>query len=208
MTLTLLALGHLPASAIESLLSRLPPIEAIELLLPLGAPLEEHKGELNRAIDAATNDWILIVRQHEVVDEQLAAEIALAMHDARAWGFRIRTIPIYCGRPLRLATDDGEIRLFHRRHYARFEARREARAMRVQGTVVRLDTPLRAVTFATAQEHRGHLAARFAPHSAVRRALIFARNAIALRSIDSNTLSYVWIEAGFDHGGQPATSGL
>ena len=200
MTLTLLALGHLPASAIESLLSTLPPIEAIELTLPLGAALEEHKGELNRAIDAASNDWILIMRQHEVVDEQLAAEITRAMREARAWGFRIRTIPIYRGRPLRLATADGEIRLFHRRHYARFEARRESRAMRVQGTVVRLVTPLRAVTFATAEEHRGHLTARFAPHSRLRRALIFARNAIAVRSMDANTLSYLWIEAGFDHG--------
>ena len=201
MSLTLLAVGHLPASAIESLLTRLPPIEAIELALPPGVALEDHKAELNRAIDAASNDWILILREHEVVDGRLAAEITRVMSETRAWGFRIRTEPVYCGRTLRVPTDEGEIRLFHRRHYARFEARREARAMRVQGTVVRLEAALQAVTFATREEHHEHLSSRFAPHSFLRRALIFLRDAIALRSTDRNTLSYLWIEAGFDHAG-------
>ena len=171
------------------------------MMLPAGAALDEHKAELNRAIDAASNDWIVILREHEAVDELLAAEIVRSMSEARAWGFRIRTLPIYRGRPLRLGAGDGEIRLFHRRHYARFEARREARAMRVQGTVVRLDSPLRAATFNTSADHREHLAARFVPHSALRQALIFLRNAIALRTVDANTLAYLWIEAGFDHGG-------
>jgi len=201
MSLTLLAVGHLPASAIESLLRRLPPIEAIELPLPPRVTLEDHKAELNRAIDAASNDWILIVREHEVVDDTLAVEITQAMSESRAWGYRIRTIPIYCGRPLRVAAEQGEIRLFHRRHYARFEARREARVMRVQGTIVRLEAPLRAVTFATREEHREYLDARFAPHSSLRRSLVFVRDAIALRAVDRNTLGYLWIEAGFDHAG-------
>lgn len=200
MTLTLLVLGHLPASSIEPLLSRLPPIEATELALERNAALEDHKAEVNRAIDASSNDWILILREREAVDEALAGEITRVVSEARAWGFRVRTIPIYCGQPLRIGGEEGEIRLFHRRHYARFEAGREARTLRVQGSVVRLNAPLRAVTFATRDEHREYLASRFARHSAVRRGLIFLRDAIALRSADANTLSYLWIEAGFDHG--------
>ena len=72
--------------------------------------------------------------------------------------------------------------------------------MGVQGTVVRLNGALTAVTFASAGEHRHYLAKTAVPHSALRRTLIFARNALLTGARDPNTLRYLWIEAAFDHG--------
>ena len=68
----------------------------------------------------------------------------------------------------------------------------------IQGTVVRLVNALRSVTFATAEEHRAHLAERAVPRSGAGRVLQFLRYAIAIRAMDSNTLRYLWVEAGFN----------
>ena len=95
-----------------------------------------------------------------------------------------------------LGSDAGELRLFHRRHLLR---RGE---LGVQGTVVRLRSPLQARTFDSAAEHREYLAKHAVPHSSLRRMLLFLRNA---RTFDANTLRYLWIEAGFDHGGERAS---
>jgi hypothetical protein len=54
------------------------------------------------------------------------------------------------------------------------------------------------VTFATAEEHRAHLAAKAAPHSTLRRVLLFLSYAVTTKARDANTLRYLWIEAGFD----------
>jgi hypothetical protein len=54
------------------------------------------------------------------------------------------------------------------------------------------------VTFATAEEHRKHLAGRAAPHSPLRRVLLFLRYLAGTRTLDRNTLRYLWIEASFD----------
>ena len=110
------------------------------------------------------------------------------------WGFRIRTVPLYAGKPLRIESQAGDLRLFHRRHFLR---RGE---MGVQGTVVRLNGALTALTFASANEHRDYLARTLVPHSSLRRMLIFARNVLLTRARDANTIRYLWIEAGFDHG--------
>ena len=194
MTLSLLAVGHLPADAVAPLLTRFERIEVLELDVPPRDDLALHRAELNRAVDAAANDWIVVVRERESVGAALAAEIAGAVAAATAWGFRIRTVPLYAGKPLRLGSVAGELRLFHRRHFLR---RGE---MSVQGTVVRLHAALTAVTFASAEEHRQYLLKTAVPHSALRRTLIFIRNLVVTRSMDGNTLRYLWTEAGFDHG--------
>jgi hypothetical protein len=67
-----------------------------------------------------------------------------------------------------------------------------------QGQVPVLRNALRAVTFASTAEHRAYLEKNYAPHSSVRRVLLFLRDAIGLRTLDANTLRYIWTEAGFD----------
>jgi len=150
---------------------------------------------LNRAVDAATADWLLVVREREVVDEPLAieiAEVAEAAKAAKAWGFRIRSVPIYVTRPLKLGAEDGELRLFHRRHFLR---RGE---LSVQGTVVRLKNVLRSISFDSYAAHREQLAKTGVPHSGLRHLLLFIRYALGARTFEANTLRYLWIEAGFD----------
>src|SRR5207237_474212 len=71
-------------------------------------PLTKHRAELNRAVDAASDDWILIIRERETIDDALAKEIAAATSAAKAWGFRIRSTPYYAGKPLRVGSADGE----------------------------------------------------------------------------------------------------
>ncbi|HVR38579.1 MAG TPA: hypothetical protein VMU84_05750, partial [Thermoanaerobaculia bacterium] len=68
----------------------------------------------------------------------------------------------------------------------------------VQGTVIRLAAALRSMTFASAEEHATYLAKNAAPHSWLRRALLFARYVAGTRARDANTLRYLWIEAGYD----------
>lgn len=187
--LSILTLGEVPAEAIESLAIHLTKLEQIVTDLPARVRLAEKRAELNRAVDAAGHDWILILRERERVDGALAKEITAAIAAAEAWGFRIRVRPMYAGKPLRLGGDPGELRLFHRRHLLR---RGE---LAVQGTVIRLQLPLQARTFDSVEEHRNYLQQRGVPHSTVRRTLLFLRNA---RTFDLNTLRYVWMEAGFD----------
>ena len=187
--LSVVALGHIHTESIEPLTAHLTHLEQVMTNLAPRADLTVARAELNRAIDAAAHDWILILREREFVDAALAAEIAASMGTADAWGFRIRVVPLYAGKPLRLGGDAGELRLFHRRHLLR---RGE---LGVQGTVVRLRNAIPARTFDSTAEHRDYLAKTAVPHSTLRRALLFMRHA---RTVDANTLRYLWIEAGFD----------
>ena len=191
MQLSIVTLGHVHTEDLTALQPHFTRLEQLVLDVEPRAPLAEHRAELNRAIDAGTADWILVVREREVIDEALAKEIAEAMSAAKARGFRIRATPIYAGKPLHIGSEGGELRLFHRRYFLR---RGE---MAVQGTVVRLANAFRSVTFATAEEHRAHLAERSKPQSAIRRALLFARYVLGTRAFDANTLRYLWIEAGY-----------
>lgn len=190
--LSIVTLGHVHAADYEPLTQHLTRIEQLVVDLPPRVPFADKRAELNRAVDAASCDWILILREREQIDAALAAEIAAAMSAAKAWGFRMRVQPLYDGRPLRLGDAAGEIRLFHRRHLIR------RGDVAVQGSVVRLENPLRAVTFESVAAHLEYLSRTAVPHSSLRRALLFLRNA---RTLDRNTLRYVWIEAGYDHGG-------
>ncbi len=187
--LSIVTLGHIHAESIEPLTPHFTHIEQLVTDLPPRAMLAEQRPELNRAIDAAAGDWVLILREREFIDPPLAQEMASSIAAADAWGFRMRFVPLYAGKPLRLVRDAGELRLFHRRHLLR------RGDLAVQGTVIRLEHPLRARSFDSVEEHRAYLQQRAVPHSSLRRVLLFLRNA---RTLDANTLHYLWIEAGFD----------
>ena len=187
--LSVVALGHIHTESIEPLTAHLAHLEQVMTNLAPRVELGDVRAELNRAVDAAAHDWILILREREFVDAALAAEIAVSMNAADAWGFRIRVAALYAGKPLRLGSDAGDVRLFHRRHLLR---RGE---LGVQGTVVRLKNTIKARTFDSTEEHREYLSKHAVPHSSVRRMLLFLRNA---RTLDANTLRYLWIEAGYD----------
>ena len=194
MRLGVITLGHVHAEELTALTPHLQHLEQLVLDVPFDDPLSKHRAELNRAVDAASDDWLLIVREHEIVDEAMAREITDVMRAQNAWGFRIRSVPMYAGKPLRIGVNDGELRLFHRRHLLR---RGE---LGVQGTVVRLNNVLRSMSFDSSAAHRQYLAKNGVPHSLPRRLLLFAHHAIVTRARDANTLRYLWIEAGYDHG--------
>jgi hypothetical protein len=194
--LGVITLGHVHAEELSALTPLLEHLEQLVLDVPFDDPLSKHRAELNRAVDAATDDWLLIVREREIVDDAIAREITDAIRAQTAWGFRVRSIPIYAGKPLRIGLTDGELRLFHRRHLLR---RGE---LGVQGTVVRLNNVLRSISFDTVAAHREYLEKNGVPHSLLRRLLLFAHHAIVTRAHDANTLRYLWIEAGYDHGNQ------
>lgn len=201
MRLSIIALGHVHAEDLAPLTTRFTHLEQLVLDIAPRDELSRHRAELNRAIDAATADWLLIVRERETIDDALATEIAHAVSEAKARGFRIRAVPVYAGKPLRLEESTGEVRLFHRRHYMRHANKGEWKEITVQGSVVRLGNVFRSVTFASEEEHRAHLAAKGSSRSMLRRALMFARYAIGTRVRDANTLRYLWIEASYDVSG-------
>jgi hypothetical protein len=196
--LSIITLGHVHTEDLEPVTRYFTRVEQLVLDVAPRDPLSQHRPELNRAIDAASSDWILIVREREMVDEALAKELADVIAKNNARGFRIRAIPFYAGAPLLLTRDDGEVRLFHRRSYLRFANKGEWTELLIQGTVVRLGNVLRSVTFATPEAHREHLARAAAPRSAIRRVLLFLGYALGARARDRNTLRYLWIEAGYD----------
>jgi hypothetical protein len=190
--LSVVTLGHVHVDDLTALTPHFLKVEQLVLDVAPRDELVQHRAELNRAIDAASGDWILIVRERETVDDALAREIAAATTAGKARGFRIRSIPYYAGKPLQIGAS-SELRLLHRRYYLRF-----AKEMQVQGTVVRLEEPLRSQSFASAEEHRAYLEKNAVPHSWLRRALLFAHDAVVTRARDANTLRYLWIESGFD----------
>jgi hypothetical protein len=194
MRLGVITLGHVHAEELTALTPHLEHLEQLVLDVPFDDALSKHRAELNRAVDAATDDWLLIVREHEIVDDAIAREITEAMRAQNAWGFRIRSVPMYAGKPLRIGMTEGELRLFHRRHLLR------RGDLGVQGTVVRLNNVLRSMSFETVDAHRQYLAKNGVQHSLLRRLLLFAHHAVVIRARDANTLRYLWIEAGWDHG--------
>jgi hypothetical protein len=192
MRLGVITLGHVHAEELEPLTKHFDHLEQLVLDIEPRALLVDHRAELNRAVDAATDDWLLIVREREVIDQPLAIEIAAAMEAAKAWGFRIRSIPMYAGKPLRIGSEEGELRLFHRRHLLR------RGDVSVQGTVVRLKNVLRSISFDSSAAHREQLAKTGVPHSGLRHVLLFIRYVLGAKTLDANTLRYLWIEAAYD----------
>jgi hypothetical protein len=195
--LSIITLGDVHAEHLAPLSERFDRLEQLVLDVHPRDPLSKHRPEFNKAIDAASAEWILIARERESVNAPLAAEIAAAAADAKAWGYRIRVEFDYAGKPLRLGEGAGEIRLLHKRHYLRFANRGEWDEPAVQGTVIRLKEALRVATFASAREHREYLAANAERRNALARIATFLRDAIGTRAFDRNTLRYIWIEAGW-----------
>ncbi|MFN2441506.1 MAG: hypothetical protein ABR517_02365 [Thermoanaerobaculia bacterium] len=199
--LSVFALGKVSPEDIHALASHLPALELLAVDLPSDANLGEQQAQLRAVVNSASHDWILIMRGGETVDAALAEEIAATLAPpSRAWGTRLRVVPTYGGSPLILpVAHGGEIRLFHRRH-VRFDVRNQTGEMNVEGAVVRLHSPLRMEAYANAEEHREWLAAHAVPQSGARRALIFAKNAVASGAIwrSRATLRYLWVEAGWD----------
>src|ERR1051326_3921183 len=195
MQLSVVTLGHVHAEDLTALTPHFTKLEQLVLDIAPHDDLAKHRAELNRAVDAASDDWILIVREHEQVDHEGGKEIAAAMTAAKARGFRIRSTPVYAGKPLLINFDKaGELRLFHRRYFLR---RGE---LAVQGTVIRLENELRSMSFESVAQHREYLEKNSVPHSSLRRVLLFIRYAIGAGTLDANTLRYLWLEAGFDSG--------
>lgn len=197
-SLSIVTLGHVHNEDLTGLTTHFARLEQLVLDVPPRDPLAAHRAEFHRALDAATADWVLVVREREVVDDALGQEIAAAAAGGKARGFRIRSVPFYAGEPLRLGPAGGEVRLFHRRYFMRFANKGAWEEITVQGTVMRLEQILRSITFASAEEHREFLAKSAAPHSALRRVLLFCSYVVSTRARDANTLRYLWIEAGFD----------
>ncbi|HEX2831902.1 MAG TPA: hypothetical protein VHW00_02750 [Thermoanaerobaculia bacterium] len=200
MRLSIVALGDVHAENLQPLTTRFEHIEQLVLDIPPRDPLSSHRAEFNRAVDAASADWMLIVREREMFDDALAQEVFDAASAAKARGFRIRAVPFYAGRPLKLTREEGEVRLFHRRNYMRFANKGEWDEVMVQGPVVRLAHELRSITFASEAEHREYLAKQARPRSAVKRVLLFLVYLAGTRVFDANTMRYLWNEAGFDSG--------
>jgi hypothetical protein len=199
MQLSIITLGHVHAEALVALAEHFTHLENLALDVPYGDAVAKHRAEFNRAVDAATADWILIVREHEVIDPAIAKEIAETVAAAKAWGFRLRAVPYYAGAPLRLGTIDrgGEVRLFHKRHYLRFAAKGEWDEIAIQGTIVRMSGEIRSVTFASSADHEAWLEKSAERRSAIARVMLFARYLTAAATLDRNTIRYLWIEAGF-----------
>lgn len=199
-SLGVIAFGNVGIESFATLEPLFGTVELLELDVPPRDPLLAHRALIHDAVDASGAKWFLILRERETVDAALAAEIDRAVSDTpRAWGYRVRTQPTYAGKPLLLGGGGGEIRLFHRRH-GRFDKEGKEPEMRVQGTVVRLEQSLHAVTYASPTEHRAWLARHGVPHSLLRRLLLFAHDAIVTGAWRRSraTLRYLWIEAGYD----------
>jgi hypothetical protein len=204
MRLSIVALGDVHAEDLQALTTRFDHLEQLVLDVPPRAALAKYRGEFNRAVDAATDDWVLIVRERETITDALAQEILDATTAAKARGFRIRALPFYASQPLRMGTEEGEVRLFHRRSYLRFANKGEWEEVNVQGTIVRLTNELRSVTFASEPEHRAYLEKSATRLGALRRFARFLGFAISVGTLDRNTLRYLWNEAAFS---EAATAG-
>src|SRR5258707_1036406 len=75
MELSIITLGHVHAEDLAALTLHFTRIEQLVLDIHPRAPLSKHRAELNRAVDASSSDWILMMREPETVDEALAHEI-------------------------------------------------------------------------------------------------------------------------------------
>ncbi len=200
MQLSIITLGHVHAEALVALAAHFTHLENLALDVPHGDAVSKHRAEFNRAVDASTADWMLIIREHEFIDPAMAKEIADTVSGAKAWGFRFRAVPYYAGAPLRLGGSSGsggEVRLFHKRHYIRFAAKGEWDEIAIQGTIVRMSGEIRSVTFESEGEHRAWLEKSATRRAPLARIALFVRYAISAGTLDRNALRYLWIEAGF-----------
>lgn len=199
-SLSIITLGHVHTEDLGALTPHFGALEQLVLDVPPRDPVAAHRAEFNRAVDAASHDWVAIVRERESVDDALASEMARAIAGGSARGFRIRSEVIYRGKPLRIGSSEGDVRMFHRRYYLRYAGKGEWTRLAIQGTVVRLESALQSTSFATAKEHAQQLGREGVANPFVLRILRFAAYAVGTRTADANTLRYLWVEAGYDRG--------
>lgn len=200
--ITVFVLGAMEGGAADALDAHFE-VEQRSSALGPDAALGSQQSTLRAEVNLAGSDWILLLREGERVSGELAREIESVTADPpRAWGFRLRTVTTYGGKPLRMdQVSASEIRLYHRRH-ARFDLRDRRKEMNVEGAVVRLASPLLRAGWSDSAEHRAFLRENAVPHSFVRRALLFLNDVVRHRALFSApTLRYLWIEAGWDRAG-------
>ncbi|MCX5578107.1 glycosyltransferase family 2 protein [Kaistia terrae] len=96
-----------------------------------------------RALDAATGDWVLSIDADEVIPHALAAEIRAAIETRAAAGYRVNRLNSFLGKPLRHGGwyPDRHLRLA-RRDAARFTKDLVHEALVVDGTVGDLATDM------------------------------------------------------------------
>lgn len=200
---TVFTLGGIREGAVDRLAETFGSVEVLPLDLDRDASLSDAQPALRAAVNRASHDWVLLLRDGEGVPAPAAAELSASVTEPpKAWGFRLRVQPSCGGRPLLLDPAlSGEIRFFHRRH-ARFDLRGRGAEMNVEGTVLRLREPLGREMFASHEAHRAWLATHGVPHSSLRRVLLFAKRAWVSRALLGSRVSLrdLWDEAGWDRG--------
>lgn len=95
-----------------------------------------------RALDKASNDWILSIDADEIVTSELKAEIMQAMQTSEINGFEIPRLSNYCGRVIRHGGwyPDYVLRLF-RREQGHFTDAVVHERIVVTGKIAKLNTP-------------------------------------------------------------------
>ncbi|HVT02553.1 MAG TPA: hypothetical protein VHL58_04150 [Thermoanaerobaculia bacterium] len=198
-TLSILASGTAQASQFAALL---PLFRSVEQITVEGhGLLTLHGSRLNHYVDGAAADWILLLEERETVSPELARNIGTAVTPSpMAWGYRIRKVITYEGRPLNVAPADvGDVRLFHRRH-ARFDVRSSSASLKMQGTVIRLAGNLIQPTFESRSAHedflRSHGKARLVPA----RVGVFLLQLLKTGALWKGSASrrYLWVESGWE----------
>ena len=96
-----------------------------------------------RALDAATGEWVLSIDADELIPPALAAEIRAAIAGGKEAGYRINRLSSFLGKPLRHGGwyPDRHLRLA-RRDAARFTDALVHESLVVQGTVGNLATDM------------------------------------------------------------------
>jgi len=101
-----------------------------------------------RALDAATGDWILSIDADEIVPPDLAQEILAAIESGAHAGYRLNRLNDFLGKPLRYGGwyPDYHLRLA-RRDVARFSDDIVHERLLVDGSIRDLRTPMRHLTY-------------------------------------------------------------
>lgn len=106
-----------------------------------------------RALNYATNDWVLSIDADETVTDELKIEILNAMQRSKYNGFEIPRLSNYCGRAMKHGGwfPDYVLRLFKREHGSFTDAVVHERIM-VSGNIGRLNTPFLHDAFVNFEE--------------------------------------------------------
>lgn len=106
-----------------------------------------------RALDKATQTWVLSLDADEYIDENLKAAIKTAMSDNMADGFQIPRLSSYCGRNIHHAGwwPDYVLRLF-KRDKGRFTDDVVHETIQVSGRILKLSKPIMHEAFVDPSE--------------------------------------------------------